>query len=208
VSATAIESGLPGVVLIEPRVHGDARGYLLVSWQVDGYAELGVRGPFVQDNVSYSRRGVLRGLHLQHPGGQAKLVSVLRGAVYDVAVDVRRGSPSFGRWMGAILSDENHRQVYIPAGFAHGFLVLSDDALVSYKVDALYRPDAEFSLRWDDPVIGIEWPLSVAPQLSDKDALAPGLQAVSPDRLPQYTEGVPTPGAPAPLAAAEPIGGV
>lgn len=182
---TAAETGLPGVLRLEARSFGDERGYLRVSWSADAYAAAGVRGPFVQDNVSYSRRGVLRGLHLQHPGGQAKLVSVLHGSVFDVAVDVRRGSATFGRWVGEELSAGNRRQLYIPAGFAHGFLVLSDDALVSYKVDAPYRPDAELSLRWDDPALGIVWPdAGVAPQLSPKDASAVTLRELDPLRLP------------------------
>jgi dTDP-4-dehydrorhamnose 3,5-epimerase len=175
---------IPEVLLVEPRAFDDARGYLLVNWNAEAYAAHGIAGPFVQDNVSYSRRGVLRGLHVQHPGGQAKLVSVLRGAVYDVALDVRASSPTFGRWVGAELSEENHRQLYIPSGFAHGFLVLSDDAVVSYKVDAPYRPDAELSVRWDDPAIGIAWPSSVEPQLSPKDAAALTLGQIGPARLP------------------------
>ncbi len=177
-------TALPGVLRIEPRAFPDPRGYLLVSWNEAAYAAHGMPGPFVQDNVSYSRRGVLRGLHLQHPGGQAKLVSVLRGAVYDVAVDLRRGSPTYGGWVGEELSAENRRQLYIPPGFAHGFLVVSDDALVSYKVDAPYRPDAELAVRWDDPAIGIAWPDAGPLALSDKDATAPSLAELDPAGLP------------------------
>jgi dTDP-4-dehydrorhamnose 3,5-epimerase len=182
VTATA----LPEVLLVEPRVVGDGRGYFFEAWHAERYAEHGIRDTFVQDNVSFSARGVLRGLHLQHPHDQAKLVSVLRGAVLDVAVDVRRGSPRFGRWVTAELSEENRRQLYVPEGFAHGFLVLSDDALVSYKVSAAYRPDAEIAIRWDDPALAIEWPLASAPVLSPRDAAAATLAEIPRERLPQY----------------------
>ena len=170
---------LPEVLLVEPRAFGDARGYLVESWHAARYAANGIPDAFVQDNVSYSTRGVLRGLHLQHPDGQAKLVSVLRGAIYDVAVDVRRGSPTFGRWVGATLSAENRRQLYIPTGFAHGFLVTDDDALVTYKASAAYRPEAELAIRWDDPELGIAWPLDGRPTVSARDAAAPTLGAIA-----------------------------
>ncbi len=134
-------TSLPGVLVIEPKVYGDARGHFLETWNQARYAEAGLPSTFVQDNLSFSSPGVLRGLHYQLPGGQGKLVSVLSGAVFDVAVDIRRGSPTFGRWVGETLSSENHKQMFIPAGFAHGFVVLGDTgALFSYKVDAPYSP--------------------------------------------------------------------
>jgi dTDP-4-dehydrorhamnose 3,5-epimerase len=179
---------LPEVLVVEPRVIGDARGYFYVAWQSEHYAAHGMGDAFVQDNVSCSSRGVLRGLHLQHPHDQAKLVSVLRGAILDVAVDLRHGSPRFGRWVGVELSAENRRQLYVPCGFAHGFLVLSDDALVSYKVSGGWHPEAELAVRWDDPAIGIAWPLERAPTLSPRDAAAPALADVAPERLPRYVE--------------------
>jgi dTDP-4-dehydrorhamnose 3,5-epimerase len=182
VTATA----LPEVLLVEPKVVGDGRGYFFESWHAERYAAHGIRDAFVQDNVSYSTRGVLRGLHLQHPHDQAKLIQVLRGAVLDVAVDVRRGSPRFGRWVGAELTAANRHQLYVPQGFAHGFVVLSDEALVSYKVSAAYRPDAELAIRWDDPEIGIAWPAELAPTLSARDAAAPRLADLPADRLPSY----------------------
>lgn len=175
---------LPEVLLVEPAVFGDARGYFLEAWNEERYAAHGIACRFVQDNLSLSGRGVLRGLHLQHPGGQTKLVSVLHGAVFDVAVDVRRGSPDFGRWVGQELSAANHRQLYIPSGFAHGFLVLSEEAVVAYKVGAPYRPEAELSVRWDDPDIGIAWPDVGMPHLSTKDASGLALATIDPGRLP------------------------
>jgi dTDP-4-dehydrorhamnose 3,5-epimerase len=181
------ELALPGVVLVEPRVFGDARGFFFESFSAARYAEAGIRAPFVQDNVSYSQRGVLRGLHLQHPHGQGKLVHVLRGEVFDVAVDVRVGSPTFGRWTGEYLSADNRRQLYIPPGFAHGFVVTSDDALFVYKCTDYYHPEAERSVRWDDPTIGIVWPLRDV-ELSAKDRAAPELAAVAPTLLPTYRQ--------------------
>ncbi|MCB1864011.1 MAG: dTDP-4-dehydrorhamnose 3,5-epimerase [Chromatiales bacterium] len=181
-----IETALPGVLELRPRVFGDARGFFFESWQRERYAKLGMPTEFVQDNVSRSARGVLRGLHVQNPQAQGKLVQVLDGAVFDVAVDVRRGSPSFGRWAGVHLRASEHNQLWIPAGFAHGFLVLSDTALFQYKCTASYCAECEFSIRYDDPEIGIDWPLDVQPQLSAKDAAAPRLAGISPDRLPVY----------------------
>jgi dTDP-4-dehydrorhamnose 3,5-epimerase len=178
------ELDLPGVKLIEPKVFRDDRGHFLESYREARYREAGIPDRFVQDNLSYSSRGVLRGLHLQHPRGQAKLVSVLHGEVFDVAVDVRVGSETFGRWTGHRLSADNARQMYVPAGFAHGFLVLSETALFAYKCSDEYVPEAELSIRWDDPAIGIEWPLA-EPTLSPKDADAPLLEDVAPDRLPR-----------------------
>lgn len=175
---------LPGVTRIEPRVFGDERGLFYESWSAARYAEAGVSGPFVQDNVSKSVRGTLRGLHLQHPHGQGKLVYVLVGEVFDVAVDVRVGSPNFGRWSGVLLSESNHWQLYVPAGFAHGFCVVSDTALFAYKCTEHYRPETEITVAWNDPDIGIRWPIT-APILNDKDRAAQRLTALR-DTLPRY----------------------
>ena len=163
---------LPGVLLVEPKVFGDARGLFFESFHAERYASFGIPGPFVQDNISRSARGVLRGLHFQEPFPQGKLVQVLRGAVWDVAVDVRRGSPHFGAWVGLELSEDNRRQLWIPPGFAHGFCVSSDFADFFYKCTSLYAPDAERTIRWDDPGLNIRWPLET-PTLSPKDAAAP-----------------------------------
>jgi dTDP-4-dehydrorhamnose 3,5-epimerase len=182
-----IETNLSGVVIVEPRVMGDERGYFMESFQQRRYADAGVEGPFVQDNVSSSRFGVLRGLHFQHPHAQGKLVYVLQGEVFDVAVDVRRGSPTFGRWFGASLSADNKRQLWVPPGFAHGFCVTSDSALFAYKCSDYYRPDAETTVVWNDRAIGINWPLK-SPKLSAKDAQAPTLGEMDPSRLPVYGE--------------------
>ncbi len=183
-----IATEIPGVLLIEPRRFGDERGWFVETWQQARYAEQGMPGPFVQDNQAFSQRGVLRGLHLQHPHGQGKLVQVISGAVFDVAVDVRRGSPWFGCWVGAILSAENRYQLYIPEGFAHGYCVTSDNALFSYKCTDSYHPETQFAIRWDDPALAIEWPLAGAPTLSEKDRDAPCLHDVPEDRLPPYQE--------------------
>jgi dTDP-4-dehydrorhamnose 3,5-epimerase len=173
-----IETQLSGVLIIEPRVFGDERGYFMETWNGGRYAEHGIPDRFVQDNLSFSQRGVIRGLHFQNPSPQGKLVSVLDGAVFDVAVDLRRDSPTFGRWTGVELSSDNHRQLWVPVGFAHGFQVLSDTALLSYKCTNYYRPDAEQSLRWDDSNVGIRWPLP-DPLLSSKDAEASTLRELS-----------------------------
>lgn len=176
---------LPEVLLIEPRVFGDPRGFFFESWHKERYAAAGIAGDFVQDNVSYSQRGILRGLHLQQPFAQAKLVSVLQGEVYDVAVDVRVGSPRFGHWAAERLSAENKRQLYVPQGFAHGFCVLSEAALFSYKCTELYHPETEMGVAWNDPAIAIDWPIS-SPVLSGKDAKAPRLAEIDRERLPRY----------------------
>jgi dTDP-4-dehydrorhamnose 3,5-epimerase len=178
-------TNLPGVLLIEPPVFRDERGHFLESYAEERYRKAGVEERFVQDNVSFSRGGVLRGLHYQHPHGQAKLVGVLAGAVYDVVVDVRRGSPTFGGWEGYRLDAETGRQLFVPAGFAHGFQVLGESALFSYKCSEYYRPDSEGAVLWNDPDLGIAWPLPAA-RLSPKDAAAPRLRDVPPDRLPEY----------------------
>jgi dTDP-4-dehydrorhamnose 3,5-epimerase len=167
------------VLLLEPSVHGDARGFFLESWNRRAFdAAVGHEVEFVQDNHSRSARGVLRGLHYQlPPHAQGKLVRVVQGAVFDVAVDVRRGSPTLGRWVGVELSAENHRQLWLPPGFAHAFLVLSEAADFLYKTTGYYSPGSERAVRWDDPRIGIQWPIgSMSPKLSEKDSLAPLLQ--------------------------------
>ncbi len=181
-SVSRIRTEIPDLVLLEPAVHGDERGFLLESFREDCWAEHGIEGPFVQDNHSRSSKGILRGLHFQTSPGQAKLVRCVRGAVWDVAVDLRRGSPTYERWEGVELSDENHRQIYIPVGFAHGFCVLSDVADVAYKLTSAYDPGTEAGIRWDDPEIGIDWPLD-DPQLSERDETAPTLAEIE-DTLP------------------------
>ena len=179
---------LPEVLLIEPRKLGDARGYFLETWREERYRQAGVEGPFVQDNLSRSTRGIVRGLHLQHPNDQGKLVYVLVGEVFDVAVDVRVGSPTFGKWTGALLSDADHRQLWIPPGFAHGFCVTSESALFAYKCTAPYSAADEVGVRWDDPTLAISWPVR-EPLLSAKDKLLPRLADIDPARLPRYREG-------------------
>ena len=176
---------LPGVLLIEPKAFGDARGFFLESYHAQYYAESGIPGLFVQDNYSHSRRGVLRGLHYQLEHPQGKLVWVTRGEVFDVAVDIRQGSPTFGRWVGVTLSEDNHRQLYIPPGFAHGFCVLSDPADFLYKCTDFYHPEDEGGVLWCDPDLAIAWPVA-APMLSEKDKLYPRLADVLPKRLPIY----------------------
>ncbi|MBA2669872.1 MAG: dTDP-4-dehydrorhamnose 3,5-epimerase [Gemmatimonadetes bacterium] len=166
------ETGLPGVLLIEPRVFRDERGWFTETWHRQRYAAAGLDHEFVQDNLSRSRHGVLRGLHFQSPTPQGKLVSVLQGSVFDVAVDLRSNSPFFGQWAGFELSAENGRQIYVPEGFAHGFVVTGETALFSYKCTAPFVPDHDRSLRWNDPTLGIDWPVA-APILSAKDAAAP-----------------------------------
>ena len=164
-----IPTAIPEVVLIEPQVFSDDRGFFLETFQAEKYRAAGITAPLVQDNHSGSRRGVLRGLHYQIRRPQGKLVSVVVGEVFDVAVDLRRSSPTFGRWAGAELSGDNHRQLWIPAGFAHGFLVLSDSADFLYKTTDYFAPEHERSVAWNDPAIGIDWPAEVAPVLSPKD---------------------------------------
>jgi len=175
-----VTTNLPDVLLIEPTVHGDTRGYFFEAFRADLYAAAGISGPFVQDNVSRSRRGVLRGLHFQQPYAQRKLVSVVEGEVFDVAVDVRLDSPTFGRSTGHVLSAESRRQLYIPEGFAHGFLTLSEQAVFVYKCSEYYRPEAEHLLRWDDPEIGIDWPTRDV-LLSARDASAQSLRELGRD---------------------------
>jgi dTDP-4-dehydrorhamnose 3,5-epimerase len=173
---------IPGLLLIEPKVFGDPRGFFMELWNQRDAEELGIQAPFVQDNVSFSRRGILRGMHFQNPHVQAKLVTVFQGEVFDVVVDLRRGSPSFGQWYGTNLSAENKRLFFIPRGFAHGFAVLSETALFHYKCSEFYSPQDEGSFRWDDPEIGIEWPIR-DPLLSEKDARAPWFRDVPRERF-------------------------
>jgi dTDP-4-dehydrorhamnose 3,5-epimerase len=170
------ETSLPGVLLIEPKVFGDARGFFLESWNRKTFAGLGLDLDFVQDNHSRSGKGVLRGLHYQLNDPQGKLVRVTQGRVFDVAVDMRRGSPHFGQWTGHELSAENHHMLWIPPGFAHGFLVLSESADFLYKTTAYYAPQWDRGVRWDEPEIGIEWPLEGTPTLSGKDQVLPLLK--------------------------------
>ncbi len=169
---------LDGVLIIEPPVFADDRGFFSESYNKQAFADaIGFGGEFVQENHSRSVRGVIRGLHYQvPPDEQGKLVRCIRGEVFDVAVDIKRSSPSFGQWTGAVLSEENHRQLWVPSGFAHGFLAISDVADVLYKATAYYAPDSERSIRWDDPTIGIEWPdVDVDPILNERDLAAPRL---------------------------------
>ena len=166
---------LPGVLLIEPTVFGDSRGYFMETWHAERFAAAGIDLPFVQDNLSRSARGVLRGLHYQEPQPQGKLVRCARGALFDVAVDVRVGSPNFGRWFGAELTEENHQMLWVPPGFAHGFCALSEVADLSYKCTAFYDGAADRAIAWNDPDIGIAWPVTT-PTLSAKDAAAPRLK--------------------------------
>ncbi|HUB92266.1 MAG TPA: dTDP-4-dehydrorhamnose 3,5-epimerase [Dyella sp.] len=182
-----IQTSLPGAIVIEPQVFGDARGFFYESYNRAKYTEAGITSTFVQSNVSRSSKGVLRGLHYQWPNPQGKLVSVLEGEVYDVAVDIRRGSPTFGQWAGVMLSADNHRHLWIPEGFAHGFCVLSDYAMFSYQCTALYDAKADAGVRWNDAALGIDWPIS-APQLSDKDLKAPLLADIPAERLPVLAE--------------------
>ncbi len=178
-----IATAIPEVLIIEPKVFGDQRGFFYETFKQDRYAAHGIAGPFVQDNLSRSARGVLRGLHLQNPKTQGKLVSALRGCVLDVAVDVRRGSPTFGQHVAVELSEENRRQFWVPRGFAHGFVVLSETADFFYKCDEFYSPSDELVVRWDDPAIGIAWGVA-SPSLAARDAGAPLLADVG--ALPLY----------------------
>ena len=179
VTATA----LPEVVLIEPRIFRDQRGDFFELWRAGRVPDPGVPAAFVQDNVSRSERSVLRGLHLQHPLAQGKLVTVLSGSVFDVAVDVRVGSPRFGQWAGVELSDRGNRQLYVPPGFAHGMLILSAEALISYKCTEPYAPEFEITIRWDDPDLAIAWPIS-SPVLSARDSDGVRLRDIPLVRLP------------------------
>ena len=178
------KTDIPGVVLIEPNVFRDPRGLFLETYHASRYRDAGIPGPFVQDNCSESLRGTLRGLHYQEPHAQGKLVMVTDGAVYDVVVDIRKGSPSFGRWYGAELSAENRRQVYVPPGCAHGFCVTSDRASFLYKCTDYYAPGDERGIIWNDPVLAIPWPIAT-PILSAKDRTYKSLAEMEPE-LPRY----------------------
>lgn len=173
----AIPTGIDGLLLIRPEVHADERGFFLETFSADAYRRLGVDVDLVQYNHSRSRRRTLRGLHFQTSPGQAKLVRCARGEIFDAAVDLRRGSGTYGQWRGYRLDDREHRQLFVPAGFAHGFCVLSDEADVTYLVSSYYDPETEAGIRWDDPQIGVEWPIG-APVLSARDRDAPSLEAV------------------------------
>ena len=188
---------LPDLLLIEPSVYGDDRGFFFELWNAERFCALtGVEASFVQDNLSRSQYGVLRGLHFQNPHPQGKLVSVLDGRVYDVAVDIRLDSPTLGTWVGIELSAENKRQLYVPPGFAHGFVVLSPSALFHYKCTDVYHPESEATIRWDDPQLNIDWPLA-SPLLSEKDRAAPFLADCPPAQL-TFSE-------PTPQASASPV---
>ena len=182
------QTGLPGVVVIEPDIFADSRGSFMETYNLETYRTLGLPLNFVQDNIAVSVQGVLRGLHLQNPHGQGKLVYVLDGEVFDVAVDVRRGSPEFGRFVTTMLSGENKHQLYIPTGFAHGYCVLSKTALLAYKCTEYYDPDSEMTIAWNDPQIGIDWPIG-SPQLSAKDEAGLTLSHMDPARLPVFDQG-------------------
>jgi dTDP-4-dehydrorhamnose 3,5-epimerase len=178
-----LETRLDGPILIEPEVHGDARGFFVETYRKSEYAQLGIEQDFVQDNHSRSGRGVVRGIHFQLPPGQAKLVRCARGAILDVAVDLRRGSPTFGGWEGHELTDENLRQLYLPIGFGHGFCVLSEVADVIYKVSGYYDAAIERGIAYDDPEVGVEWPTGIELIVSERDASAPTLSEVA-EQLP------------------------
>lgn len=172
-------------MIIEPDVYPDGRGYFLETYQEKRYRKYGIDVTFVQDNFSFSTKGTLRGLHFQHPHSQAKLVNVFQGEVLDIIVDVRCGSPSFGSWRGICLSEENHWQLFVPEGFAHGFCVLSDIAIFSYKCSDFYMPECKKGVFWSDPDIGIEWPVKT-PTLSEKDGQYPLLKNIPDQDLPEY----------------------
>ena len=182
-----IETTLPGVCVLEPRVFSDSRGFFMETYQQARFEALGIADRFVQDNHSSSVRGALRGLHYQLRFPQAKLCRVIRGEVLDIAVDIRRGSPHFGQWVGVLLSADNKRQVYVPPGFAHGFVVLSDEAEFLYKCSEVYHPEDEHGLAWNDPEVGIRWGIA-DPLLSEKDRRNPTLSSVQPEALPLFEQ--------------------
>lgn len=181
-----IETGVPGLVVIEPAVYGDQRGFFMENWHASRYGSHGLPKKFVQSNVSKSGAGVVRGLHYQYPNPQGKLLSVLEGRIFDVGVDIRPDSPTFRQWAGAELTAENHRQLYIPEGFAHGFCVLGESALISYLCTAEYDAECDAGIAWDDPDIGIDWPVETA-RLSAKDQVAPKLADIDPAKLPGFS---------------------
>jgi dTDP-4-dehydrorhamnose 3,5-epimerase len=177
---------LEGAMIIEPDVYPDGRGYFFETYQEKRYRKYGIDVTFVQDNISFSTRGILRGLHFQHPHSQAKLAQVIKGEVLDIIVDIRRGSPTFRCWRGVRLSEENHRQLFVPGGFAHGYCVLSDEAVFTYKCSDFYTPECEKGVLWSDPDIGIDWPIKV-PMLSEKDGQYSLLKNIPDEDLPEYT---------------------
>ncbi len=174
---------LPEVLVLSPSLHEDERGMFLETWNDSRYRDIGITGSFIQDNLARSKQGVLRGLHFQHPTAQGKLVSVVAGAVFDVAVDIRHGSPTFGRHAAVRLDEENRSQIWVPPGFAHGYCALSESADVLYKIDAPYRPEEEYAVAWNDPTLAIDWPIR-DPVLSARDKAAPTLDSIA--VLPSY----------------------
>jgi dTDP-4-dehydrorhamnose 3,5-epimerase len=182
------ETSLPGVVVLEPQVFGDARGFFMETYSAQKFADFGIHSTFVQDNHSLSAKNTLRGLHYQLNRPQAKLCRVVRGAVLDVVVDIRLGSPHFGKHVAVEISAANKRLIFVPRGFAHGFLVLSDEAEFLYKCDDFYAPGDEYSVAWNDPQIGIDWSLAADPLLSGKDALAPLLKEIETRHLPRFNK--------------------
>lgn len=183
-----VETGIPGLVIIEPKIHGDDRGFFMETWHARRYAQAGLPERFVQANVSRSTAGVIRGLHYQYPEAQGKLVQVLDGRIFDVAVDIRGDSPTFRQWAGVELSGENHRQFYVPEGFAHGFCVLGEGATITYLCTRAFSAEHDAAVAWDDPDIGVEWPIEPK-SLSSKDRAAPHLKDVPPERLPRVENG-------------------
>jgi dTDP-4-dehydrorhamnose 3,5-epimerase len=186
-SVRTIETGIPGLLVVEPSFYGDARGFFMETWHASRYRAAGLPERFVQSNLSRSGPGVIRGLHYQYPQPQGKLVYVLEGRVFDVAVDIRRDSPTFRQWAGVELSAENHRQMFVPEGFAHGFCVLGESALLAYLCTAEYRAEYDSAIAWDDPDIGIRWPVASG-SLSDKDAAAPRLAEIPQSSLPRLAQ--------------------
>ena len=182
------ETKLPGVLILEPKVFPDDRGYFLETWNSTRYEQVGIPGLFVQDNISFSKKGILRGLHFQYPQSQGKLIQVLSGEVMDIIVDIRVGSPTYSQWIGEVISESNHRQIYVPPGFAHGYCVTSETALFSYKCTDFYNPATEHGIIWNDPDIRIEWPIA-QPVLSPKDEAYSRLKDLRPENLPQF-EGI------------------
>jgi dTDP-4-dehydrorhamnose 3,5-epimerase len=177
---------LSGVLIIQPKVFRDERGYFAETYNHERYKQFGITQKFVQDNLSFSERGVLRGLHYQHPMAQGKLVHVLSGCVFDVVVDIRKDSPTFRRWHGIELTSENKRQIYVPPNFAHGFIVTSETALIVYKCTEYYSPDTEGTIIWNDPEIAIDWPSDIIPRLSSKDQKGSCLADIESDLLPRF----------------------
>ena len=181
------ETKLPGVLVLEPDVFSDQRGYFLETWNSKCYEGTGITGPFVQDNISFSKKDVLRGLHYQHPQSQGKLIQVISGQVVDIAVDIRAGSLTYGRWFSQVLSDTDHKQLYIPPGFAHGYCVISETAVFSYKCTEFYNPATENGIIWNDPDLNIEWPIA-KPIISAKDSNYTRLKDIAPENIPHFEE--------------------